>query len=976
MSRKHRRNRQPVIERANTYYGSQGIQGSPGYGYGGGGKGNTITLPASVFTTMLQNLAPQKNQAQDFAPGSPLRPYQGVVPLGGPRQWSYIVGSNLNPNDRTLGNQDIPSFAQLRTFAQLYEGVGLCERVILDMIPKLTPKVVLRKDLAEQGMKETDYQSEISRWQKFVEMPSPAQQLDIHSWLRMAYTEQTQIDALALFKHMTKGKQLFGLEIISGDTLKPLLDERGMVPQPPFPAYQQYPYGVPGDQYTVEQMMYYRESPRAFTPYGFSRIERIIMRVNQALRKEQKDLARFTEGNIPQGIMEVPDTSLWTPDQIDTYEQAWNSLLAGNQQQQVRIKFTQPGMKYTQFQDIINSQHVTEFDEFLINICVACYGLSMGDIGFTEDIHKSSGDSQQNMMYRRTLAPLIEVYAYLFTRILSEIFHDDRFVVTFDGFTEQEDLQTQASAYSQFATVGAISPASIARLMKFPDVPETGPFLLPKGGQPLFLEDMANPTFRKAQMDATMAGLQMAANPQQQQQGGDEGEQEDDGKIKGKPSPSASKSSTKEEPSQRMVSRVAEMLERVEETLRQIRAENVTLVQRRPEILQHHTGMMLAFMLDEATAKQLALPNGEPVNNLHCTLAYLGDMEEQPQDTLLRPHTSPFKIRAAIPAITSEAYPLAGHITGVGRFNPAETDEAALIALVDVPGLTEFRTALVKRVQEAGYFVATNHGYTPHITLQYFNANEDMPVESVPAFPLIFDTLCLAVGDDRYYFKLGDEQYPQQWEEQAHEQGTQATTEIRQGHTGGYQRGDSQVAAREATADIEQPLSQGIDTTSDPKAISAEYRRWRIRAVDDVKAERAQRGFTTVLIPVHIHTGISKALARCTTPEHVRRVFERADEAPPDSEMIGAQPMLEYNPILDIWEASDTEEQLQRFRDAGVARLRWSTHASQTGTCPLCEMNDGEVVRVGTRFKSGHFIPQCHVNCQCSIDGIKGDEGT
>lgn len=539
-----RRRQKAMIKRAaqsgNVYYGPQGIQGNP-YGYGGGGRGSTITLPASVFAQMIQNLAPQKNQAQDFAPGSPLQPYQGVVPLGGPRQWSYGVGSNLTTNDRTLGSPDIPSFVQLRNLAQLYEGVSLCERVILDLIPKLTPKVMLRKDLAEAGLKEEQYQAEIKERRRFVENPSPAQQLDIHSWLRMAWTEQTQIDALALFRHMTKGKQLYGLEIISGDTIKPLLDERGMVPQPPFPAYQQYPYGVPGDQYTIEQLTYYRESPRAFTPYGFSRIERIIMRVNQALRKEQKDLLRFTEGNVPSGIMEVPPGLNWTPDQIDSYEQMWNALISGNTSAQVKVKFTQPGMKYTKLDP---DDIMTPFDEFLLNVCVASYGLSMGDIGFTEDIHKSSGDSQENMMYRRTLAPLIEVYASLFTRILNEVYHDDRFVVTFEGFAESEDLQMQAAAYTQFATMGAISPAGVARIMKFPDIPETGPLIMTKSGPIPLANFEEGSTFRQAQDAAQMAGLQLAAQGPQSEDNDDESGEEEAPPEQGTPASSQGKNST------------------------------------------------------------------------------------------------------------------------------------------------------------------------------------------------------------------------------------------------------------------------------------------------------------------------------------------------------------------------------------------------------------------------------------------------
>jgi hypothetical protein len=490
-----------------------GIQGD----YAKYAGGNSVSIPANVLATMLQNLAPQKNQAKDFAPGSPLLPYEGVVPVGGPRVWAFAPGININANDRTLGMPDVPSFAQLRSFAQLYSGITLCERVILDMIPRLEPKVSIRQDAVDAGANAKQYQSQIKQWMQFVEMPDPLQRMDIHTWLRMAWTETTQIDALSLYKQKDRAGRLMGLNIIDGTTIKPLMNERGMIPQPPYPAYQQYPYGVPGDQYTTDQVLYYRESPRSFTPYGFSRIERIILEVNQALRKKRKDLARYTEGNLPSGIMEVPDSSNWTPDQIDAYEQAWNSLLAGNQQQQVRIRFTQPGMKFTRIDDV---ELNTPFDEFLLNVAAACYGLSMGDLAFTASIHKSADEGQQNMMFRRTLYPLVSVYAKLFTLLLRESTGCDVLEVGFTGFDEAEDLVAQSTAYGSFVQNGILSPAAAARLMNFPEIPETGPLLVTKGGiVPLASFEVGSET-RKAQDAAQMAGLRLAASggPQQQQQ--------------------------------------------------------------------------------------------------------------------------------------------------------------------------------------------------------------------------------------------------------------------------------------------------------------------------------------------------------------------------------------------------------------------------------------------------------------------------
>lgn len=494
MSKATKQKRRPTLERANYSNIQQ---------YGGGG--GSVTIPASLLMQIMGNQAPQKEQAQTFTPGAPLEPIIGVTPKQGPRQWAYPIGINLAGVDRTLGNQNIPSFEQLRTLAMSYSGINLAERVWSDLIPRMTLNVTLHDHLKKQGLSDKNFQPEITKYKKVFEKPDG--QMNYHQWLRKAIVDQTQVDGLVIYKRRTRGGQLYGLDLVDPATIKPLLDERGRIPMPPYPAYQQYPYGVPGEFYRFDQMIYYVESPRSFTPYGFGRVERIMTIVNQALRKQQKDLSRWTEGNIPAGLMEVPDTSSWTPDQIDTFEQIWNGLIAGNAQQQVRVKFTQPGFKYSK----LDSDEVsTEFDTFLFNVTLGCYGLSMADVGFTSDIHKSADEGQQNMIYRRTIDPIAIAYGHIFTEVLADDFGDERFKVEFGGYDEKEDLQTEVTAYNMAVGGALISPKDAAAALGFPDLPATGAlFMTPTGPIPLANFEIGS-QFRKAADQATLATAQMS----------------------------------------------------------------------------------------------------------------------------------------------------------------------------------------------------------------------------------------------------------------------------------------------------------------------------------------------------------------------------------------------------------------------------------------------------------------------------------
>lgn len=530
-------------------------------------QGGMILSPQQIQAMLALGNAKSKQPAGKygdsiFTPGDPLATQAGVNPGGYPRQWNFQPSYNVSPIDRTLNNPDIPSFAQLRTLARMYSGVNLCERVWLDMVPKLKPKITLRQDLIDGGAKESDFQPEITALLKFFEKPD--RRNDIHSWLRIALKEQTQIDELYMYKRRQRGGGLFALEVTAGDTMKPLLDLWGRVPQPPDAAYQQYPWNIPGEVFTTADMIHYSESPSADTPYGFSRVERIMIEVNQALRKKRQDLARYTRGNIPAGMMQVPEALNWSPEQLEMYESMWNALTAGNEEKQVQIKFAMPGMVYTPFD---NNPIDPAFDRFLLNHATAAYGVGMSDISFTEDIHKSNDDGQQNMLYRRTLYPIVSVYAFLLTRVIHEDFHDDRFIFGFSGFEEAEDIETQANAYSTLANVGAIAPSDIARILKLPEVPKTGPFILGKTG-PIFLKDYAEGSqLRTANVQSQIASMQLAANPQQDGTDEEDGEQETGSKQ--------SKGQTGGK--QGATSRVAEALDGIDEIRAILRARNVTL---------------------------------------------------------------------------------------------------------------------------------------------------------------------------------------------------------------------------------------------------------------------------------------------------------------------------------------------------------------------------------------------------------------
>ena len=404
-------------------------------------------------------------QAATFAPGTPPTP----TPLDGgrqPRQWAYPVGFNITQRPRA---GEATTFEQLRNLAALYDGVQICERVYFDLIGRLELRVLPRAELLAEGEDAAAprWREPARRIEALLEAPDRVQ--DLRSWLVAFVRDLLEIDAVAIYTRRTRSGALYALELISGETIKPLVDEAGRAPQPPTPAFQQVIYGVVAGDYTLDEMDYLRETARTESVYGVSRVERILLRVNQALRKQNFDLARFTDGATPLGLIQPPADLNWTPDQLDTFERAFNGLLAGNDAWRVRAKALPPGSSWVA---LAGDDPLVEFDRFLLNITVAAFGLTMDELGFTDTSNRSVGESQQNVVYRRAIAPVVALASGFLTRKVRR-WLDPRFTVSFGGIEEPEDFAARAEAFARLIPLGVISPAQAARLLHLP-APDTG----------------------------------------------------------------------------------------------------------------------------------------------------------------------------------------------------------------------------------------------------------------------------------------------------------------------------------------------------------------------------------------------------------------------------------------------------------------------------------------------------------------------
>lgn len=392
----------------------------------GGGKAYPITTAYQVGVTYGNGSG---NGADWFGPGQPMTPQAPPEVKG--RVFDFPQGYNLV--NATRAYEPI-TFGTLRAFSDGYDLLRLIIETRKDAMERLRWVIQLK----DGGRLSAQKRNKIKEITKFFNKPDGEH--DWNTWLRMLLEDLFVLDAPTLYKRRKRNGKLHSLEPIDGSTIRRVLDDWGHTPEGDNDtAYQQILKGMPAVNYRRKDMIYKPRNVRNHKVYGYSPVEQVLMTVNIAIRRQVWQLNFFTEGNMPESLIGVPEQ--WTPDQIKQFQTWFDNILAGNSAERRKAKFVPAAVGKT-FIPTQENELFGKAEEWLAR--VVCFAFSISAQPFLQMMNRSTADNAAREAAATGLAPIQNWIKTMVDEILEEEFDAEDLEFVWRGDDELDPVKRQA----------------------------------------------------------------------------------------------------------------------------------------------------------------------------------------------------------------------------------------------------------------------------------------------------------------------------------------------------------------------------------------------------------------------------------------------------------------------------------------------------------------------------------------------------
>ncbi len=408
--------------------------------------------------TPLEIETAMRNQGLDwvapFAPGTPLQPYYGYNRR--PRERDYPVGRNITTDTRP---GRIP-FSTLRQLVDSYDVASICIRHAIQDLRSMRVRFEPMDGYEDNPVKEIAAAKEF--WRR------PDGILSLKNWMCKHAMDVWRFDAGTLYRQRDRSGRLIALPVPDGTLFAPMLDYFGTNPTGEAPAFQQFIQGIPWDWMRWEDLIYEPMWPHTEDPYGVAPIETVLINANTDLRLQTYFLQFFTQGQVPEAFALAPEDQS-DADSLADWQEQWNDWTFGDQSERWGLRWLPHG---TELEFYKPQQFDPDVAEYVMRRTVAAFMMVPQDLGFTDNLNRSSSETQVDTQFRINSLPNVSYYEDL----MDSVTQKDLGLpvqIRFDTGREKEDRLMEARAHQIYVSIGAESSDEVrSKVLGYPVNPE------------------------------------------------------------------------------------------------------------------------------------------------------------------------------------------------------------------------------------------------------------------------------------------------------------------------------------------------------------------------------------------------------------------------------------------------------------------------------------------------------------------------
>lgn len=156
--------------------------------------------------------------------------------------------------------------------------------------------------------------------------------------------------------------------------------------------------------FSRDQIVWVEENPQTWRPYGYSRVQRVKRLIEILINQDASNLHYFPANEIPEGALNLAEVNA---DELLRFREYWQDEIAGQPHKMPII-----GAKKLEWIPFRASPKELEFlasQEWYNGLVWMAFGLSPSEVGYVQDVNRSTAQEQAEAVWRKTTLPLLEL---------------------------------------------------------------------------------------------------------------------------------------------------------------------------------------------------------------------------------------------------------------------------------------------------------------------------------------------------------------------------------------------------------------------------------------------------------------------------------------------------------------------------------------------------------------------------------------